>query len=166
CVMLLFTTTGHEFLPTIMRGSRDAPAKIIVATASWMLTLLALAVLWRRRPHSVLDLWLMVVLCAWVFDIALASMLNAGRFDVGWYAGRIYGLLAATFVLMVLLLENSALYAQLAEARELARRRLLEQKTDELTAVNRELDMFSYSVAHDLRAPLRAIDGFARILEE
>jgi signal transduction histidine kinase len=168
CTMLFVTTVGHDLLPTIMRGSRDAPAKIIVATASWILTLLSLAVLWRRRPHSVLDLWLMVVLCAWVFDIALASVLNAGRFDVGWYAGRIYGLLAATFVLMVLLLENGVLHARLVAAheRELIRGRLLQERTDELTAVNKELDMFSYSVAHDLRAPVRAVDGFARILEE
>jgi PAS domain S-box-containing protein len=68
------------------------------------------------------------VLCAWLFDIALSAIVNVARFDLGFYAGRIYGLCAASLVLAVLLVDNVALQAQMSRmVRTLRRQSAIER---------------------------------------
>jgi diguanylate cyclase (GGDEF)-like protein len=132
-------TIGHDALPAIMSGNNYTPTMILVVSSTWLLSLAALVALSRRRPESVLDLWLMVVMCAWIFDIALSAVLNAGRYDLGFYAGRIYGLLATSFVLVVLLSGYGRNYARLIKLNESGRRKAVELErlatADSLTGI-------------------------------
>lgn len=171
----LLTTTGRQALPAIMQGNTYTPAMIFVVGTVWLLSAAALLALWRRQRRTVLDLWLMVVMCAWLFDIGLSAVFNAGRFDLGFYAGRIYGLMAANFVLVMLTLENGMLYARLVEAhaREQQKNTELQQLNVTLDDYNRQLQQaarfkseFLASMAHELRTPLNAVIGFAELLKD
>jgi len=170
----LLATAGHGWLPAIMSGHHYTATMSSVIAIVWGLSLIALVALWRRRPHSVLDVWLMVVMCAWLFDIALAVVLNGGRFDLGFYAGRIYGLLASSFVLIVLLLENGVLYARLAETQDEleAQNRSLEDTVRERTARLLQSEKVATmgsllaGVAHELNNPLAALSGHAQLLRQ
>ena len=112
--LTLIATVYQDTLPALILDTRFTPALHVVVACIWMVSLIALAVLAWRRPHTVLDVWVMVVMSAWLFDIALSAALNAGRYDLGWYSGRMYGLFAASFLLIVLLNENVTHYARLA----------------------------------------------------
>ncbi|WP_084030374.1 PAS domain S-box protein [Bradyrhizobium paxllaeri] len=126
-MMAAFTwivTAQHDRLPILLGGGHYTPVMLGVVSTVWCLSLAALAVLWLRRPHFVLDVWLMVVMSAWLFDVALSAILNVARFDVGFYLGRIYGLCAASFVLTVLLIDNVGLQGKLARLLGTSRREI------------------------------------------
>jgi PAS domain S-box-containing protein len=126
--MVWIATGGHDILPTLLSGGHYTLTLICVVSAIWLLCLAALLVLWFQRPHSLLDVWLMVTLCAWLFDIALSVIVNVARFDLGFYVGRIYGLCAASFVLAVLLFDNVALQARLSRLLAMLRRQAASER--------------------------------------
>jgi predicted signal transduction protein with EAL and GGDEF domain len=98
----------------LLVNNRFAPALAIVISICCILCIAAITLLWRWRPRTVLDLWLIVVMCVWLFDMGLSAAFNANRYDVGWYGGRLYGLVAASWLLIVLLGKTTKQQAELA----------------------------------------------------
>jgi len=145
-ILTLIATEADRLLPPIMAGNAYTAAMKFTVGTVWALTAGGLLVLLTNRPYSVLDLWLIVVMVAWLADIGLSAVFNAGRFDLGFYGGRVYGLLAASFVLAAILIEAGGLYRRLAaataqlegDARELGLR--VQQGTEELARTNRQLN--------------------------
>jgi signal transduction histidine kinase len=109
---------------------------------------MALVVLFVRR-RTVLDLWLMVTLLAWIPNFLVAAVASSVRFSVGWYAARGFALAASCTLLSVLLTEMTFLYSRLANALALQRR----ERSNRLLSV----EAATAAMAHELGTPLGII---------
>ncbi|MFL9912316.1 MASE4 domain-containing protein [Paraburkholderia sp. RL17-337-BIB-A] len=149
CAATVLVTAGHALLPRNMLDAvRFSTIRIYIAGYQILLSVAALIVLWVRR-RSVLDLWLMVVMCAYVIEVCLIAYPNPVRFSIGWYAGRLCGLLSGSLVLFVLLYEITTLYAQMLRA-VFAQRREREARLVTAEAV-------AATIAHEVKQPLTAM---------
>jgi signal transduction histidine kinase len=119
-----------------------------------LLTVAALLVLWVRR-RSMLDLWLIVVMCVFLTDIGLNTYPDPSRYSLGWYVGRVFQILAASIVLFGLIYEITKMYAQLLRAL-IAQRR--EREARLVTG-----DAVAAAIAHEVNQPLAAMVTRAEI---
>ena len=140
---------GEALLPRVVLDSLHlSPLWPYAGAPVALLSLSGLIVLWIRG-RSLLDLWLMVVMCLYTIEIPLSYYPTPYRFSIGWYAVRIVGFVSSTLVLTVLLYEIQAIYAKLLDA-VLAQRR--EREARLMTG-----DAVAATIAHEVRQPLTAM---------
>ncbi len=147
-LVLAVTLTATAFegsLPLLHDGRNWNPITFQLGWLMGGLTAAALVgVLALAGDRRVIHLWLAVALVAFLFDI-IPNMLALKRFAFGWYAGRISGILAATFLLTMLIREINALYGQLGSALErlralnLSLEDRIRERTSELVEANASL---------------------------
>jgi signal transduction histidine kinase len=137
-------------LPRIMQDRDRFVANWLYVVGAPVATLciVAIVALWLRR-RSILDLWLLVVLCAYLIEIPPHYYPAPTRFSTGWYAVRVTSILSSSIVLIVLLYEISILYGGLLRA-VLGERREREARLMIGGAV-------AASIAHEVRQPLTAM---------
>jgi hypothetical protein len=136
-------TAKTEYLPSFYTTDVRLQTRFgnQVNFALWLWVATALAVLIFRR-RTILDLWLMVTLLAWMPNFLVAALSSSVRFSVGWYAARGFVLIASCTVLTGLLIETTFLYSRLASAIILQRR----ERTNRLLSV----DAVTAAIAHEL----------------
>jgi signal transduction histidine kinase len=147
CCVTWFVTAKLHLLPSIqenfLRGGRvwHIAARLLLAY-----DVVAISTLLRSQG-SVLDLWLLVQSWSWLLECILLNF-AVNRFDLLYYFARIFWVTSSSLVLLVLISQLSILNTRLVLS-TMAQRR----NRDEQIAT---LEVFSASMAHELRQPLTA----------
>jgi signal transduction histidine kinase len=143
---------GHDYLPGLYVGGVTQQTRFAnnINLFMWCWGMTVVVVIFARR-RTILDLWLVVTLFAWMPNFLIAWSVTTVRFSLGWYSGRIFGLIASCTVLAVLLTETTVLYGRLANAVTLLRR----ERANRLMS----LDAATSAMAHEISQPLTAISA-------
>jgi len=152
-----FVTQHHDLLPVTFVDVKPLSLfrRIIGGVIIVVLGSIAFSLLWARR-RTLLDEWLMVALAALLIEVALASILSGDRYTVSWYAGRFYQLVTATAVMVVLIVEMTTLYVDVARS-NVALERAVQAQRREREARLMTGDAVAASIAHEVRQPLSAM---------
>jgi len=147
--VIWFCTTRQDLLPVIYRDYRSlSPLANVAGGVIFLLCTIALVLLWVRMT-TVLDLWLMVTVSAWLLEITLNGLFLTDRFSLAWYVGRMFALISSNVVLIFLLSEMVTLYSLLA--RSIIRQRSARQSRQIA------MDAMAAAIAHEVNQPLGGI---------
>jgi signal transduction histidine kinase len=138
------TSLPHLYLDELRHGISFRT----LAAVDALLGMIVLLLLWLRRG-SILDLWLMVVVCAAMTEPLLTGVFTEARFTVGYYVSRILSVVTSTVVFAVLLSELTRLYVSLSRTIEMLRR----ERDSKLMNVEAAVA----TIAHEVRQPLAAV---------
>jgi Membrane-associated sensor, integral membrane domain len=114
CALTWVATAGHNLLPVLLLD--DGKIAPLGHYANGMIALtnaLTLLLLWTLGT-SVLDLWLMVAVCALTGESILVTFFITARFSLGFYAIRVISLLVSKVVLITLISQTLTLHTRLS----------------------------------------------------
>ena len=177
-----FMPHGHCYLwqPALLSLHVISDALIVMAYFSIPITLLYFV---RRRKDLEFH-WMFICFAVFILACGTTHLMEIWTVwhPAYWLSGAVKAITALasipTAILLVKLIPfalalpspsalqaiNEQMAAEIAGRKRIER--ALHQRNIELATLNRELEAFSYSVSHDLRAPLRSMDGFSMILLE
>jgi signal transduction histidine kinase len=149
CGLTLIAVEADELLPQLMTSTVGANKSHLVLSGLLLgsLCVIALVLLGRLR-RTVLDVWLMVMCCAWLAEILVTSSIST-RFSLGFYASRFFSFISVFSVLLILLSETMSLYSNLIYS---ALRRRSSREGRQIA-----MDAMAASVAHEVNQPIAAM---------
>jgi signal transduction histidine kinase len=150
CSLTWLATAGTYLLPPIiLDANRISPLVVYPIWFTILISAAAFAVLASRR-RSVLDQWLMVLALIYIGELAFSGLLPSVRFSLGFYAGRVFSIIAASIVLFILLAETTRLHVLLARSHA----NLQREQDNKLM----NFEAIVAAITHEIKQPLGVIE--------
>lgn len=107
--------SGTVALPKVSTPTSFTPFALKIAAGVIATSAIALVVMFRRKPRTMLDGWLILGLVGWLFQFILGGLLSRHPYDLAWYASLAYGTLGSSALAIVLAFENANQHRRLFE---------------------------------------------------